>query len=345
MKEREQYYNGLSDDEISSILGKPPTKLFYKFSDYKYKTESKPRILSGIKKLDYMLKGFELGCITLWSGATNAGKTSLLTLITRETIKQGNKVFFFNGEQTKDDFKNNLYKASTVSINELLQVPYKDSDIIDWYVKPDKVKELDKIYGENLIVYNNNISRNIDTLILAMEKAHEQLGVKCFILDNFMQIDIDGDNIYQEQTKIMEKLRTFAVNKEVHIHLVAHPRKIENFQVRLTLYDVAGTMNIPNKAYNIVSIIRVSNIQEKSNEYKRLRLDMAKAGYDMLKCDGILEVLKTKGNENGLIGLKFDRIKKTYYLADVIVGERQQELIRSIEIEYDNKSSKNNAPF
>ena len=33
----------------------------------------KPRILSGIKKLDYMLKGFELGCITLWSGRHKSG--------------------------------------------------------------------------------------------------------------------------------------------------------------------------------------------------------------------------------------------------------------------------------
>ena len=273
------------------------------------------------------------------------GKTSMLTLITRETIKQRNKVFFFNGEQTKDDFKNNLYKASVNNINDLVRVPYKDSNIVDWYVNDKKAKELDKLYGENLIVYNNNMARDIDTLLLAMTQAHENLGVKCYILDNFMQIDIEGDNIYQEQTKIMEKLRTFAVNNQVHIHLVAHPRKIENFQVRLSLYDVAGTMNIPNKAYNIISIIRVSNIVEKSFEYKKLRLDMAKAGYDMLKCDGILEVLKTKGNENGLVGLIFDTDKRTFYLAESLVGEKKDELIRSIQIEYENIKSKNNTPF
>lgn len=276
---------------------------------------------------------------------TNSGKTSMLTLITRETIKQGNKVFFFNGEQTKDDFKNNLYKASVTNSNDFIRVPYKDSDIVDWYVKPQKQKELDKIYGENLIVFNNNMARDINTLIVAMTEAYEKYKVKCFILDNFMQIDINSENIYQEQTEVMEKLRTFAVNKEVHIHLVAHPRKIENFQVRLTLYDVAGTMNIPNKAYNVISIIRTSNIVKNSQEYKRLRLDMAKAGYDMLECDGILEVLKTKGNENGLIGLKFDTEKRTYYLANVIVGEKLQELIRSIEIEYENIKKGNGLPF
>lgn len=275
----------------------------------------------------------------------NSGKTSMLTLITKETIKQGNKVFFFNGEQTKDDFKNNLYKSS-VTINDLVRVEdYKDNNIVDWYVKPDKAKELDLFYGEKLIVYNNNISRDIDTLIMAMDEAHKKYGVKCYILDNFMQIDITGDNIYQEQSKVMEKLRTFAVNNEVHIHLVAHPRKIENFQVRLTLYDVAGTMNIPNKAYNVISIIRKSSIVPKSNEYKRLRLDLAKSGYDIETCDGILEVLKTKGNELGLVGLIFDKILRTYKIAPAIVGEKQKEMIRKIEIEYGNFKNNSEIPF
>ena len=28
---------------------------------------------------------------------------------TKKTIEQGERIFFFNGEQTKEDFKNNLY--------------------------------------------------------------------------------------------------------------------------------------------------------------------------------------------------------------------------------------------
>lgn len=68
MKERELFSSSLSDEEKRKILNEEPIKLYYKFSDYEYKNTSKPRILSGIKPLDYMLKGFELGCITLWSG-------------------------------------------------------------------------------------------------------------------------------------------------------------------------------------------------------------------------------------------------------------------------------------
>ena len=87
-------------------------KLYYKFGDYEYKTTPKDRVLSGIRDLDYLTKGFELGCVTLWTGVTNAGKTTVLTMLTKQTISQGEKVFYFNGEQTKDDFKNNLYKQS-----------------------------------------------------------------------------------------------------------------------------------------------------------------------------------------------------------------------------------------
>ena len=98
-------------------------KLYYKFNEFEYKTSSKERVLSGIEELDWLTKGFELGCITIWTGLTNAGKTTVLTMITKQTIQQGHKVFYFNGEQTKDDFKNNLYKQS-VSTDDLIDVYY-----------------------------------------------------------------------------------------------------------------------------------------------------------------------------------------------------------------------------
>jgi DNA polymerase III delta prime subunit len=264
------------------------------------------------------------------------GKTTMLTLLARETVRQGNKVFFFNGEQTKDDFKNNLYKAS-VTKDDIFAVRYKDTEIYDYYVKPDKQRELDAIYGDKIIVFNNNSKRDIDTLLLAMKEAYELEDVKCFILDNFMQIDIEGDNVYQEQTRVMEKLRTFAVNKNVHIHLVAHPRKIENYQTRLSLYDVAGSMNIPNKAYNIISIIRKSTVVPNSPEYNRLKVDMYEEGYDFERSDGVLEILKTKGTTIGLIGLTFDKTLKTYVMQEKMTSLEYAQLKEEITFLQSNK--------
>jgi len=285
---------GLTKEQEQEILGKkklPP--LYYKFGDYEYNTNSKERALSGIKRLDELIKGFEMGCITIWTGLTNAGKTTVMTMLAKNTIEQGERIFFFNGEQTKEDFKNNLYIQSS-QIKDLIQKQFKNSCVYDTFVKPEKAVLLEKIYGNKIFIYNNEAKRNIDTLLKAMEEIRQKEKIKVFFLDNFMQIDIRTDNVFQEQTRIMEKLRTFAVNKNVHIHLVAHPRKTDKFQTRLTIYDVLGSSNLVNKAYNVISIIRTDNINEDDNEFKRLDKLMQREGYDITKSSSILEILKTK---------------------------------------------------
>ena len=117
-----------------------------------------------------------------------------------------------------------------------------------------------------------------------------------------MQIDMTSDNIYQEQTDIMEKLREFAINKNVHIHLVAHPKKTERFQTRLTLYDVAGSSNLVNKAYNIISILRMDNIKKIPKDYEKIQSELTEEHYDINEVDTVLDILKTKGERCGLVG-------------------------------------------
>ena len=251
----------MTENERKAILGKTEVKeMYYRLDDIKYTTVSKARTLSGIEDLDYNTSGFEMGCITIWTGLTNAGKTTVMTMIAKKTIEQGERIFFFNGEQTKEDFKNNLYIQAS-SKKDLIRKQYRNSIVYDTFVKEEKARELEKIYGNKIYIYNNEVERDINSLLYAMEELRKEQKIRVFFLDNFMQIDIKSDNVFQEQTNIMEKLRTFAVNKKVHIHLVAHPRKIERFQVRLSLYDIAGSSNLSNKAYNIISIMRMDKIK------------------------------------------------------------------------------------
>lgn len=325
--------NTLTEQEKAELLNKSKTELtpplYYKFSDYEYNTKCKDRVLSGIRDLDYLTKGFELGCITIWTGQTNAGKTTIMTMITKQTILQGEKVFYFNGEQTKDDFKNNLYKQ-TVDKKDIYSKQFmqkgKETCVFDYFVREEQIPKLDKLYGENLIVYNNNAKRTIDFLLKAMEEVRQKYGVRVFMLDNFMQIDTTSSDEYREQKDIMEKLRTFAVNKNVHIHLVAHPRKIDKMQTRITIYDVLGSSNLVNKAYNVISIIRVDTMDKESTEYKRLQKQMFEEGYDITQTSSILEVLKTKGIRCGLVGLKYDSITKTFTGQSQMTSEVREKM-------------------
>jgi len=312
----------LTKEQQAELNGgkQPQPPLYYKFGDYKYNTDSKERVLSGIYDLDYLTKGFELGCITIWTGGTNAGKTTVMTMLTKQTIQQGEKVFYFNGEQTKDDFKNNLYKQ-TVDKKFIYSKQYKDSNVFDYFVKESEVAKLNKLYGENLIVYNNEAKRTIEFILQAMDEVRIKYGVRVFMLDNFMQIDTNSSDEYREQKDIMEKLRTFAVNKNVHIHLVAHQKKTDKQNLRITIYDVFGSSNLVNKAYNVISIIRTDNLEKDNGEYKRLLKLMFKEKYDMSKTSTILEVLKTKGVRCGVVGLTYDVITKTFKQQEHITSE------------------------
>lgn len=324
----------MTNEDKEKILGKKVTPdFYYRLDDYRYSTTPKDRILTGIYDLDYNLKGFEMGCISLWTGFTNAGKTTVMTMLAKKTIDQGERIFFFNGEQTKEDFKNNLY-IQCVENKYLIKKQYRNSCVEDTFVLPEKAIELEKIYGNKIFIYNNEINKDIDTLLYAMEELRRTQKIRVFFLDNFMQIETKKENIYQEQAEIMEKIRTFAVNNKVHVHLVAHPRKTERFQVRLSLYDIAGSSNMVNKAYNIISIIRLDNIKKDNKELKKLQEDLMLEGYDIQKVDSVLDILKTKGNRCGVVGLSYLKDKKTYIPADKMT-EEEKEKIKHKKTDYD----------
>lgn len=332
----------MTDDERVKILGKTEVKeLYYRLDDVKYNNTSKSRVLSGIEDLDYNTSGFEMGLITIWTGLTNAGKTTVMTMIAKKTIEQGERVFFFNGEQTKEDFKNNLYIQAS-SKKDLVRVQYRNSIVKDTFVTKAKAQELEKIYGNKIFIFNNESARDIDTLLYAMEEVRKREKIRVFFLDNFMQIDIKSDNVFQEQTNIMEKLRTFAVNKKVHIHLVAHPRKIERFQVRLSLYDIAGSSNLSNKAGNIISIMRMDKIRNDNKEKEKLEKELFNLDYDLNTVDTVLEIIKTKGQnfKTSLVGLQYDRELRTFTPSRKLYNEEKEK----IKYNYEN-SSKEELPW
>lgn len=309
-------------------------ELYYRLDDVKYSTVSKARVLSGIEDLDYNTSGFEMGCVTIWTGLTNAGKTTVLTMIAKKTIEQGERIFFFNGEQTKEDFKNNLYIQAS-NKKDLIKKQYRTSVVYDTFVKEEKANELEKLYGNKIYIYNNEIDRDINSLLYAMEELRKEQKIRVFFLDNFMQIDVKGDNIFQEQTEIMEKLRTFAINKKVHIHLVAHPRKIERFQVRLSLYDIAGSSNLSNKAYNIISIMRLDTLKKDNKEKEKLDRELLECNYDLKTVDTVLEIVKTKGqnHKSDLVGLQYDRDLRTFRPSAKIFNEEKEKIIKEYEKE------------
>ena len=325
-------YAKLPEKETSTYHGR---YLFNIKETVKSKPISRERTITGIKELDKMIGGFTYDAVTLWASQTNGGKTTLLTMLTDRFISQGKRVFYFNGEQTLDTFKDNLF-LKKVSREQVTTIEYEHTGIYDDFISSDVYDDILNFYADRLFVYNNEAPRDIDTMMMVLTRARSELGIRDFIIDNLMQIDIAGNDKLREQERLAEKLRTFAVNTKSNIHLVVHSRKTMGNSIRLNLFDIAGSQTIANKSYNIITIIRVDQLDNTSSEYERLKNDCLNDGYDIEELDGILEVLKYKyrRGRTGLVGLKYDRDLGTY----TEVKKRPKEEIEIINAEREKAS-------
>ena len=261
-----------------------------------------------IDELDYLLKGLEYGKLSLFSGITNHGKTTLMIQFAKNLIRQHKKVFYFSGEQTAEEFKNYLY-VGMCQKNQLDFVKDEhNSRIYDTKPKDEILKYFDNIYANDFVVYNNNIVQNdINKMIKVMKKAFYQ-GVRIFFIDNFMQLD--NSEKLEEQTRIVEMFKRFAMKNNVIVCLVAHPRKTQFMKNRLTIFDISGTQNIANKSSNICTIMRTDLLNEA--DYNEVESVLINNNYNIKNCDAIIEVLKTKGNACKMVGLKYNKELKVY---------------------------------
>ena len=129
-----------------------------------------------------------------------------------------------------------------------------------------------------------------DSLLEVFGYAAQRYGCKVFMIDNLMTTVFAGNekDFYRKQSEFVNRVAEFAQKYDVHVHLVAHPRKTHG---RLTKMDVAGSGDITNRADNVLAVHRLTP-KEKSEE----------------NCDTILEIFKNRfsGQQDVEIQLNFD---------------------------------------
>lgn len=283
------------------------------------------REYTDIDELDYLLKGLEYGKLNLFSGITNHGKTTFMIQLAKNFIRQHKKVFYFSGEQTAEEFKNYLYVGMCTKEQLEFVRDKHNSRIYDTKPTDEVLEYFDNIYANDFVVYNNNIIQNdVDKMIKVMKKAFYQ-GVRIFFIDNFMQLD--NSEKLEEQTRIVEMFKRFAMKNNVIVCLVAHPRKTQFMKNRLTIFDIAGTQNIANKSANICTIMRTDLLNE--SDYNEVSDVLIKNNYNINNCDAVVEVLKTKGNACKMVGLKYNRDLKNYYESSRVSSEEQKNILEN----------------
>lgn len=209
-------------------------------------------IRSGINKIDKTLNGLEKGKLSIISGLRAAAKSTLLSEIMLNAVEYGHVVLAYSGELTDKSFMNWMYLQAAGKNYVKQSAKYENSFFVEY---SDKQK-IAKWMNSNLWLFNNVKSNKPSFLLKNIREKCVQSHADLVIIDNLMALDVqelNKANEYDAQTKFMWELKKVAQECNVHIILVAHPRKSIGF---LRLEDVSGSNNIVNIIDNAFIIHR-----------------------------------------------------------------------------------------
>lgn len=261
--------------------------------------ESRNRTFTGIPQLDLAINGFIGGQLTVWSSKRGEGKSTFLSQIVPEAVAQGTKVCMYSGEMPAEDVKQVLYQQIAGRRNIYCKRDsYTGKEL--FFVKESVVPLINKWLEGKVFITDIKTANahDEDNILELFEYAYRRFHCRMFIVDNIMTTRLKNEprlGQWRAQSLLAERLKSFAQRFDVHVHLVAHPRKTKDNEFDAD--DVAGSADITNYASNIIRVNRIP--EEKVEE---------------LGCTSGVKILKNrKHGDYVTVKLEFDKVTKRFY--------------------------------
>jgi len=262
--------------------------------------EAIPSVLSGVSELDRTIGGFYPGELSIWTGKRGGGKSTLLGQLLLEAVNQGHHVCAYSGELPAWRFKQWISAQAAGPENvEKMQDRWSGKEFFS--VSPLIQKRIDEWWKGKFFLYDNRLASasDEDSILSVFEYAVRQFGCCVFLVDNLMtaRFSTSADrDFYRAQSNFTGRLVEFAKKNEVHVHLVAHPRKSQG---QLDADDISGSGEITNRADNVFSLQRLTDEEADKQGYQ-----------------AVLRVLKNRSFGASIsLGLDFEESSRRFYKA------------------------------
>lgn len=260
-------------------------------------------IKTGIKPLDYELGKLYYGTLTILSGRPGSGKTSIIDQAIAKTIDTGNPVFLFSKELPERMSANWL---NTIIAGRRNMVERRTKEGKKYHIVPKEIQnKMQKFYSKRLFIYKDEEPNDVDSVLKSAEECVRKFGCKLIVLDNLMMLDLNCSESDKNtaQTDLINRLIKFAVKFNIAVVLIAHPRKTQDSNTDIEMYDIAGSSNIINLAMRSIGLRRTS---------KREKED-PKCNWH--KYDVVLTIMKDRmfGKSDFQLGLWYDLQSRRFY--------------------------------
>lgn len=185
-------------------------------------------------KIKFYRKGY-----TIWSGYPGAGKTTALRQMVCHLLNRKERVFVASLEEHPADV---IVQLAGVAFGAEMPTEHQLQWFIDYYA--DSLK----VWGVTGIASHKEIFGTIQKLAKAGQITQAYI-------DSLMCLDINSQD-FEGHRKFANLMNAMTIESDIHLHLVAHPRKTVSVDQEPDLNDVAGGADYARLAHNVAFVRR-----------------------------------------------------------------------------------------
>lgn len=213
---------------------------------------------------------FGMDQLTVWTGYSGHGKSQLLGYCMCDMIiNQRERICLFSGEMKPYKVLGRMIKQISGKSNPTNDDLTDSLNLLSGQMNIQGQRCTDDNSNDSggLWIYDVNGAANLEKMLNVFKYAKQRYNCRHFVIDSLMMLGI-AESDMDRQKKIAEMLRDFKSQNNVHIHLVAHPRKPDNGDESRppSKHDIRGSVGITDLADNVLTVWRNNEANGFSND-------------------------------------------------------------------------------